>query len=547
MMRKIFMAAAIFSFCLMNVCAAAVIESGLCGENVSWTLDSDGTLTISGNGEMNDYLMEDKSSESYGWFYYTPWEDFKNQITKIVILDGVKNIGSHAFTNLDNLKTVTIAKSVTFIGSQAFVSCKNLTSVILPQNVKSGNLVFNDCPRLSEMSITSSSGKKFVASNNLNAHEYTRHANPIKSYLYADGGNLIRFENIGNKIVVEKYSPDFELISSENPQLNSLEIWGGFFAGQNFNFVITGNNNDDESDSVEVIRVSKYDKNWNYISDAKIFGANTEKPFVFASLRCAEDNGTLYVRTAHQMYKSPDGLNHQASMAIVINEADMKVKRLDSLVTFDSMAYVSHSFNQFVLIDNLKNILMFDQGDAYPRGAVLIRDKNNVEVVNWAGNTGDNATGASIGGLAETANNYVTAYNYDGVGGSPDDYFGVVNKRDLYVAFTSKNNFSNSGTRTLKIAESAGTPILVPVNKNGGYIFWDETKHNGQYYVPSGKIFCAQYDNSGNVSIISSTDGQLSDCQPIIFNGKITWYVTNNSAPVFYTFDGNNFTVHEAR
>lgn len=529
------------------ICAigeAASLGSGRCGDNVNWNLDSDGTLTISGSGKMADYLIENTGTEKDGWFYVTPWYNLRPKIINIVIQNGVTSVGSHAFADLDNLKTATIAPSVTFIGSQAFSSCKNFESVNIPQNAKLGDKVFLACNKLSNISTLDAAGKVLIASNNLNEHDYTHWARTVKSYLYVDGGNLVRVENLGRNLIIEKYSPDFKLIYTNKLEGDYDVIFGGFFAGRDANFVIIGHDNEAESDSVEVMRVLKYDKNWNYIDDTKILGADTIRPFNSGSLRCVESDGKLYVRTSHQMYNK-----HQSNMAVVINESNMKVERLDCHVERGLLGYVSHSFNQFILIDDGKNVVMFDHGDAYPRAAALIRytnEANYAELLNWAGSTGDNTTGGSIGGLAETVNYYVTAYNYDGVGGQPDE---MANKRDLYVSFTPKNNFSVSATKTVKIPLpdknlSVSTPIVVPLSKNGGYILWTEKTFNGRHFIASNRISGATYDNNGNVNFIGSTDGQLSDCQPIIYNGKVTWYVTNNSAPTFYTFDGNRLETH---
>lgn len=546
MFRKIFAAALICAiFLLENICAAAILKSGNCGEGVKFMLEDNGTLTVSGRGKMTDYLIEDKSSEKYGWFYIPAWDDVKAQILKIVVQDGVTSVGSHSFAGCQNLREVVLANSVNFIGSQAFIDCQNLESAIFPASANFGDKVFQNCNKLKNLNTVDAAGKILAASKNLHANEYSRWSKPINSYLYVDGENLIRVENIGGKILVEKYSPDFQLIDAQNLNLE-FEIWGGFFAGKNFNFIITGKNNDAESDSNEVIKILKYDKNFNLLGERKIFGANTKSPFRSANLRCAETNGTLYINTAHQMYKSPDGLNHQASMTIVLNESDMEIKRLDCLVTYDSMAYVSHSFNQFVLVDGKNNVVFYNHGDAYPRAAVLICNKQNVEVLKIAGNVGDNSTGAAIGGLAETFSSYVTAYTYDGAGGDSGDYWGVTKKRDLFINFTPKNNFSKAATKIEKFSNpdanlSYGVPFLVPQNLNGGYILCSLMKFDGKYFVPTEKIVYARYSNGG-AETLQTADAQLSDCQPIIFNGKVTWYVTNNSAPIFYTLDERGVT-----
>ncbi|MCD8358187.1 MAG: leucine-rich repeat domain-containing protein [Oscillospiraceae bacterium] len=85
--------------------------SGTCGENVTWSLNTDtGVLTISGSGDMKNYYGVDP-----------PWDSFKDSITAAVIEDGVTSIGSFAFSwDCSSLTSVTIPNSVTTIGSYAF-------------------------------------------------------------------------------------------------------------------------------------------------------------------------------------------------------------------------------------------------------------------------------------------------------------------------------------------------------------------------------------------------------------------------------------------
>ena len=98
-----------------------IVDSGNCGangDNVTWTLDSNGLLTISGTGE-----MESDASES------TPWSKNKKSIKEVVIESGVTNIRNFAFKSCENLTKVTIPDSVVYIGWNAFYRCTALTKV----------------------------------------------------------------------------------------------------------------------------------------------------------------------------------------------------------------------------------------------------------------------------------------------------------------------------------------------------------------------------------------------------------------------------------
>ena len=123
--------------------AASIVDQGDCsadGSNVTWTLDSDGTLNISGTGGMKD-------SAFYG----------NDDIKKVVIEDGVTSIGADAFSNCSSLTSITIPNSVTSIGSWAFNLCTRLTSITIPNSVTSiGNYAFIGCRRLTSITIPDS-------------------------------------------------------------------------------------------------------------------------------------------------------------------------------------------------------------------------------------------------------------------------------------------------------------------------------------------------------------------------------------------------------
>ena len=102
-----------------------VIDSGTCGENVTWVLDQNGVLTISGTGKMADYPQIDQ------W----PWYKDREQIVSVVIEEGVTNIGSGAFSYFSNLTSIAIPSSVTDIGSYAFGDCSSLEEIVIPSSI----------------------------------------------------------------------------------------------------------------------------------------------------------------------------------------------------------------------------------------------------------------------------------------------------------------------------------------------------------------------------------------------------------------------------
>jgi hypothetical protein len=97
------------------------------------TLSEDGTLTVSGNGAMPDFYYEGKIHDKD--VNLPPWEPYRDNITKVVIEDGVQHIGTFSFYRCNNLTSVIIGKSVTSIGREAFDLCTGLTEIVNYQEI----------------------------------------------------------------------------------------------------------------------------------------------------------------------------------------------------------------------------------------------------------------------------------------------------------------------------------------------------------------------------------------------------------------------------
>ena len=127
-----------------------IVASGNCGangDNVTWTLDDEGTLTISGTGAMKDCTR----------YTEVPWYSRRNSIKTIEISDGVMSIGEFAFYSCSNLTSIYFPSSVTSIGKYAFYKCSSLSSVTIPSSVTSiGYNAFYGCSSLSSIAIPNS-------------------------------------------------------------------------------------------------------------------------------------------------------------------------------------------------------------------------------------------------------------------------------------------------------------------------------------------------------------------------------------------------------
>ena len=139
LLRRMLLALALLGLLTVGAWAADPVSSGTCGRNVTWTLSSDGVLTISGSGMMQDYSAYNRA----------PWYGSRASIKSVVIVPGVGNIGNCAFSDCTALTNVTIPDGINAIWDYAFSGCTSLSSVDIPQGTMIiGGSAFSGCTAL---------------------------------------------------------------------------------------------------------------------------------------------------------------------------------------------------------------------------------------------------------------------------------------------------------------------------------------------------------------------------------------------------------------
>ena len=384
--------------------------------------------------------------------------------------------------------------------------------------------------------------------SNVNAQDYVQWSDTVKSYLtVCDNGNYMRVQSgaIEGKLLVEYYSPDFEPLSTKLID-NELPIFGAFYDSGNNYYVLSGQENPKQNDSLEVFRITKYDKNWNKIKSCGLYGANTTVPFDAGSARMAHSGDHLLVRTCHKMYKSSDGNNHQANVTIEVDMPSMTITDSYTGVMNVDYGYVSHSFNQFIKTDG-NHIVALDHGDAHPRSAVLVKynsdfttgkffpsyfeQVSNIDVVTYPEYTAGhyNYTGAAIGGFDVSSSSYIVAQSTVDL-----DYINTSETRNVYVSAVSKDLSTNKLNKITSYAEgtaSASAPQLVKINNNSFLLLWSRDT----------KVSCVKLNADGTVNgSIHTFEGSLSDCQPVIKNGRAVWYVYDKNNVTFNSLNLSN-------
>ena len=149
MKRKIVLSALLLGILLILIVPQAnatnIIASGICGDNIVWQLDSDGILTMLGNGPMYDYGDIDGD-------YYPPWILHNMYISTVIIDKGITHIGNRAFFNCDGIHTVNMPDSLISIGDYAFSWCTKLKEIRFPSSISIiGSRSFLGCTGLKQL------------------------------------------------------------------------------------------------------------------------------------------------------------------------------------------------------------------------------------------------------------------------------------------------------------------------------------------------------------------------------------------------------------
>ncbi|MCM1209670.1 MAG: hypothetical protein NC309_12175, partial [Ruminococcus sp.] len=376
---------------------------------------------------------------------------------------------------------------------------------------------------------------------NVDNQNYSRYAAPVYSYLTKTADNKLMVVQAGNGIDgigVLYYDMNYQF-QNESKIKQELPIFGGFYETETNYYLLTGQTNSEESANVEVYRITKYDKSWNRISSVGLYDCNTTTPFSAGSARMTHQGKWLLIHTSHEMYKSSDGYNHQANVTIQVDTDNMTIT--DSLTGVSNVGrgYVSHSFNQFIELENNKAVTI-DHGDAYPRSIVLVKYNSDitsgkfssscssVNVMSFPGATGQNATGASVGGFENADSYYLVAGN--SVVQDTENLSRTT--RNIFVSSVDKNTNAVSTTWITNYAEGDGTtstPHFFKIASNKYMLLWSRG-NTVSYTMIDGTGKCI--DNN-----IYTAEAKLSDCVPLVINNKVVWYTFEKSTLTFYEID----------
>ena len=407
--------------------------------------------------------------------------------------------------------------------------------------VGSGTLLEADIPASDSVKTSCN----YYTGMNLEAQDYYIRSSTVNSYLtQSPDGGLMRVQAgaiDSQTLLIEYYDKQYNLQKTMTLQL-SLPIFGAFYEADNNYYILTGANNQERDNKKEVYRLTKYSKDWKAQGSCSLFGANTTLPFRAGSARMARYGNYIFVRTCHQMY---DG--HQANVTFSVDTSNMSLTDAFTGVMNTKYGYVSHSFNQFIQVDN-GTLVGSDHGDAYPRKLVVLKyptDISKGEFVPSYGNKcaeytmfdipgrgSGNYTGVSQGGFEYSDSSYLIAGN--------SDTNGEDSARNVFISSIPKDG----GAATVRYfsdyagtEDSAATPQLVKTGSNSFVLLWSSR----------GYVYYTAVNGSGQqVGSTHKMAGNLSDCAPTIADGKLIWYGWRNENTVFYDISLSDLSVNHA-
>jgi hypothetical protein len=399
--------------------------------------------------------------------------------------------------------------------------------------------------------------------SNIGKHNYSRWAAAITSslvpsgtgWMRVQGGAIAKTDTENPKALIEYYSSDFKLQSRKTVTMQ-LPVWGGFHQGKDgYFYLITGQNNSEKDNDLPVLDIAKYSSDWKLVKHVSVNNSTLSTkgvtaPFDAGTLRCADDGTWLILHMGREMYSG-----HQANLMFQI-----KMSTMSGLIHTDSNSvnYSSHSFNQFVMLDGT-HVVTISHGDAYPRAVVLdyfksdytggnmtsasatrctlvpfpaAADSTNMREVNY--------TGASVGGFAQSSTHYIIAYNsinQNKIADYWNDYSDPYT-RNIMVAAVPKNDLSGTVTRytVTNYAEDTDkgqTPYLVQTGTDAFALLWQR----------GSQVNYRTLDKTGKpTGSIQSFEGALSDCEPVVRNGKIYWYTWKNETVTLYSMNAQSPT-----
>lgn len=376
---------------------------------------------------------------------------------------------------------------------------------------------------------------------------------------WAEVPELINFVNSKNDLYLAYANDSFIYIEKMQDNLcksNTIKIvkkfplLGDVICDDNDNiYVIWGQEDKEGKGDCVTMAVSKYTSKGAHIKTVEyrtnsssnyFYYMQTKKPFSSGSCDTLINNGVLITNFARLMYNG-----HQSNAILAVNINDMTKNTKYS-------NYVSHSFDQRVLVTATGEIIFANQGDAYPRGFTV--GKETETYFHFYGALGNNYTYAQLGDLCDIKGTVI----YSGVSASSLDQNAKTEPTNLFIQIAdTEKSFKGSSIRkgtsasvsvedkgvlwitNYKNNEDAKNPQMVKISNSRFILLWE--KFINERYV---ETFYVVMDSSGKqISQVTSLEKQrLNTFEPPVLKGKKLVWVT--AGRYEYSYNKNDNTCY---
>lgn len=361
-----------------------------------------------------------------------------------------------------------------------------------------------------------------------------------------------------NVVYIEYYDNDFNIKSKKSIPME-LELWGGFYHGSDGYYLVEGQNNEEEDDAKEVIRVIRYDRNWQKTGTAHITGiagnefGQVRYPFHAGCVELTENNGILYIATGHEGYVDESltpKMGHQGLLVIAVDQQTMTGEIIDNDLW--------HSFAQYVKVrDNQLYLLEQSEGSrctTLSRYDTAAKQWKRISVYQYGGNRTSSwavACYASVDALE------VSDTSVLGLGTSIDQTkYDTARENHLpmniYLTVTPLDDFTEEATKVISLTNytEPGKAFMgvkiTKVNDNRFMVSWEEynaeTEGSGteEDTLAGSTLHYVFIDGKGNrISQEYTTGAPISGCQPVVKGEKVVYYASNKNMVDFYSIDSN--------
>lgn len=366
----------------------------------------------------------------------------------------------------------------------------------------------------------------------------------------------MRVFNKEKKVYIEYYDNDFNIKSKKSIPLE-LDLWGGFYNGSDGYYLVEGQNNTEEDDAKEVIRVIRYDRNWNKTGTAHITGiagddfGQVRYPFDYGCVEMAEINGVLYIATGHEGYVDDSvGQGHQGLLVIAVKQSSMTGEIIENDLW--------HSFAQYVKTKD-NNLYLLEQSEG-SRATKLSRYDTVGDKWDWiyVYQYGGSRTSAwAVPCYASVDAIEVSGDSVLCLGSSIDQTkYDKASEEDLpmniYLTVTPLNDFTEKATKVISLTnytekgKSFQGIKFTKVNDDRFMVSWEEydldsdEKGTAEDTLSGSTLHYIFVNGKGNkISREYTMGASVSDCQPIVKNDKIVYYASNKNMVDFYSIDSN--------